>query len=985
MASDKNKTKTELIEELEALRACVQGNASVQPQSPSIREGKYKQVVDELPQMVYEFDHTGRLVYANAIALGIFGYSREDIANGLVLNQLIHPDDLERTVTNMGKAMQGEGSKGKEYRAKRKDGSFFPIKIYSQGVFEDGRPVGVRGTIVDISDVKQAEEKLKKSETYYRTLFENTGTAMCTFGNDAVIRSCNSQFEALSGYSTEEIIDRMKWSDMVDPAELKRISEYHAKREQEEHDAPSNYEFTFLAKEGVYKEVAIFIQVIPGTEDRVCSLIDITASKQAEEKLRSSEERYGLVVRGANDGIWDWDLDSDTVYYSPRYKAILGYEDHEFPNVAASWLDSVHPDDLNSTIAANTECIEGRVDQFEIEYRMRHKDGSYRWVLGRGASVKNEHGKVYRMAGTHTDVTARRKAEERFREIIENASDGIYQATPAGNFITVNSAMARHLGYESPNEMLSAVNDIGPQLWVKPEARAVFLKDLSDKGKLDNYEVQLSRKDGRQIWVSENIRAIYDDDGKMAQYEGFLQDITARKLHERTTNALYAISKAISTTRNLRHLYEHIHAILNEVIDARNFFIALYDEEKDRVFFPYFEDERDTYYDIRNVSDPETKSLTVHILRTGKPLFISQGNTQDKQVQESIGVVGTPAAVWLGVPLKLKGTIIGAMAVQHYSNPHHYTDTDVTLLEAVSEQVAMAIERKANEEELTSLNEELESKVETRTAELQEKASELQAANKRLTELDEIKSTLVSSVSHELRTPLTSIRGFAKLTGKDFLRHFHPLADRPTLEEKGERIRKNLEIIESEGERLTRLINDFLDINRIESGKAVWNDAFLNPCEVIRQAVTALSGAFAAKPDVQLSADLPKSIPPIHADPDKVQQVLINLLNNACKFTSEGSVTVSVVTNPDTLTISVADTGMGIPKEEQAQIFEKFHKSRKGDTISIKDKGTGLGLAICREIVEHYDGTIWVVSEPDKGSTFSFTLPTISGTETACT
>lgn len=449
-------------------------------------------------------------------------------------------------------------------------------------------------------------------------------------------------------------------------------------------------------------------------------------------------------------------------------------------------------------------------------------------------------------------------------------------------------------------------------------------------------------------------------------------------------HALYAISKAISTTRDLQDLYETIHTILGEVIDATNFFIAMLDEKEDRIIFTYFEDEKDDYYDIRNVSSPDTKSLTVHVITTGKPLFLSQAREYPSDIADKIGVVGSPAAVWIGVPLKLGSRVIGAMAVQHYTNPHHYTDSDVSLMETVAEQVALAIERKTNEEALTQLNEELESKVDQRTLEINEKAIELEAANTRLKDLDKIKSSLVSSISHELRTPLTSIRGFAKLTGKDFVRFFQPLADDDILMNKGERIRQNLKIIETEGERLTRLINDFLDINRIESGKAAWNDSFLNPCDVIRQASEALAGSFAAKPEVTLMTDLPETIPPIHADPDKVQQVLINLLNNACKFTNEGSVIVSATANIDTLTISVSDTGMGIPHDELSYIFEKFHKSRLGDTINTKDKGTGLGLAICKEIVEHYGGSIWVESTIDQGSIFSFTLPSVPGTETAC-
>ncbi len=264
-----------------------------------------------------------------------------------------------------------------------------------------------------------------------------------------------------------------------------------------------------------------------------------------------------------------------------------------------------------------------------------------------------------------------------------------------------------------------------------------------------------------------------------------MQDITTRKISERTTQAMYDISKAISTTSHLQELYETIHAILGEVIDATNFFIAMLDKDRDRLSFSYFADEMDDYYDIDNFSDPEKSSLVIHVMRTGKSLLLSTARPEDKQKWEALSILGTPPAVWLGTPLKIRDQVIGAVAVQHYSNPHHYSETDVAFMEAAAEQIAFAIERKTNEEKLTQLNEQLESTVEKRTAELRDKAEELEAANLRLTELDKIKSALVSSVSHELRTPLTSIRGFAKLAGRDFTRYFRPLETSENLEKKG--------------------------------------------------------------------------------------------------------------------------------------------------------------------------------------------------------
>ncbi|BDQ38797.1 hypothetical protein SYK_31570 [Pseudodesulfovibrio nedwellii] len=982
MREDHEKSKAELIAELNKLRFAVAGTDNE----------KYRNIVEGLPQFVFELDTAGNLRYTNEYALKSYGYSPKDVIDGLHLADIIHPDSVSQAQNSVASILKGEIIQGEEYIALRKDKSTFPIKVYSQRIVENNRTAGIRGIIVDISDMKLVERALLKSETYYRTLFENTGTAMTIIDTNSVIRSCNSQYERLSGYSTQEIEGKMCWSDFVPPEELERMQAYHATRTLKTNSAPDNYEFIFLARNGIHKQVHVFVGVIPDTNDRVCSLIDVTERKEALQALRKSEERYELMTWGANDGLWDWDLTTNSVYYSPRYKEILGYTDEEFPNQISSWENAVHPNDAKRCIAANRECVDGKIDQFQVEFRMFHKDGSIRWILGRGGSTKDENGTVYRLSGTHTDITKRKQAEnalrdseERYRTIFENATDGIYQCTLDGQFLTVNTAMARYMGYDSPTEMINTINNICQQMWVNPNDRQVFLQELAKNGTLQNYEQHIKRKDGSRIWISENARAIYNDNGDIEYYEGFLQDITTRRFNESTTKALYAISAAITITRDLSELYCAIHAIIADVIHAKNFFIAQVDEITDTMRFVYFRDEKDDYIDISGISDPNQNSLSINVYRTGNPFRFSSARPNDIAMTKKIGIIGTPPAAWLGVPLRLNGKVMGVMVVQDYSNPLQYSKTDVTFMIAVSEQVAMAIERKANEESLTRLNEKLESKVDQRTAELKTQTAELENANKRLRKLDEIKSALVSSVSHELRTPLTSIRGFAKLCARDFTRYFHPLTENKQLKGKGERIRDNLGIIDTEGERLTRLINDFLDINRIESGKAAWHDSLLNPCDIITKATTTASGSFAAKTGVQLKTDLPSTSRLIHADPDKMHQVLINLLNNAYKFTPHGTVTVSLRDNGESLILSIIDTGPGIPDEELPHLFEKFHKSPLGDTIRIADRGTGLGLTICKEIVEHYGGAIWVESTFGKGSCFSFSIPPVPGTKTKCT
>ena len=982
MNNDSEISKAELLDEVAALRRRVR--------ELETRTDPFRRMVDSLPQLIFETDRDGRFTYVNDAALKTYGFDRADVERGLSLADTLHPDHREKGLRELRRIMEGEPSPGHEYLGLRKDGSSIPIKTYAQAVETDGRIVGARGVVVDISDIKQAEEALIEREQHYRTLFETTDTAMVTISPDHIIRSCNSRFEELSGYPASEIVDRIIWMDLVDPADRQRMVEYHQARTSGG-DAPQRYDFTFVGRGGERRRTHITVGVIPGSAHRICSLLDVTEREEAREALRISEERYELVVRGSFDGIWDWHLTTGNVYYSPRYKAILGYGEDEFPGVFDSWLKSVHPDDLPGVMERQEPCLAGGTDHFEAEYRLRHRNGEYLWVRGRGTAARDASGSCVRLAGTITDITdwkrtdqALKQSEQRFRDIFTHASDGIFQSLPEGRLITANASMARIMGYDSPEEIIDSIYDIKTQCYANREDRDRFVAIMQKQGRIEHQEAQLTQRDGTPIWVLATVRSVFDKEGNFTCYEGFLTDITQRKNHERTTLALYAISKAISTTGDLHELYATIHAILGEVIDATNFYIGLLDPVRDRIVLPYFEDERDTTYNIVNISTPETKSLTAHVVRTGDPLLVTRDEILSPAHMAKAGYVGTAPAVWLGVPLKLKGTIIGAMAVQHYTNPAHYTRDDVAFMQAVSEQVAMAIERKRNEEELTLLNEDLESKVALRTAELLSKAAELESANRRLTELDEIKSGLVSSVSHELRTPLTSIRGFAKLAEKEFARHFHPLAESTTLRGRSERIRRNLRIIGTEGERLTRLINDFLDLNRIESGNATWNDEPVNPCDVIRQSMNSLSGAFAIKRTVRLHADFPDAVPLLHADPDKIKQLLINLLNNACKFTERGEVRVRIRSGPDTLTVSVSDTGIGIPVDELPYIFEKFHKTTYSDTVRSEARGTGLGLAICKEIVEHYGGAIWVESEPGRGSTFHFRLPAVRDTMQAC-
>ena len=258
-----------------------------------------------------------------------------------------------------------------------------------------------------------------------------------------------------------------------------------------------------------------------------------------------------------------------------------------------------------------------------------------------------------------------------------------------------------------------------------------------------------------------------------------------------------------------------------------------------------------------------------------------------------------------------------------------------------------------------------------------ESNDELEAAKQRLQKLDQLKSDFLSSVSHELRTPLTSIRGFAHLVEREFSRSFAALGGEDAgLSKKSLRIRENLEIILKESDRLTRLINDVLDLAKIEAGRVEWRDAPMLSGTLVRDAVNAAHGMFDQKPGVELKVEIADGLPLFVGDADRMQQVLVNLLNNAAKFTDQGEVTVKAFLGAENwIQIDIIDSGIGFPQEEAEAIFDKFQQAKHGDTLADRPKGTGLGLAISREIVERHGGKIRAQSQPGKGSVFSVLLP----------
>ena len=281
--------------------------------------------------------------------------------------------------------------------------------------------------------------------------------------------------------------------------------------------------------------------------------------------------------------------------------------------------------------------------------------------------------------------------------------------------------------------------------------------------------------------------------------------------------------------------------------------------------------------------------------------------------------------------------------------------------------IEMARNLKISHETLENYNRTLEQNVEARTIELRE-------TNEKLQELDKMKTDFLSTVSHELRTPLALVLGFARIISKRLEEVIFPLvrAEDNRVKKAINQVKGNVDIIMLEGTRLTDLINDVLDISKMEAGKIEWEMKLLSMDTVVKRAISTTSYFFEQN-NLKLIKDIEDGLPLIMGDEDRLIQVVINLISNAVKFTEKGSITCRVKNINNEIIVSIIDTGMGILEVEKESIFEKFKQI--SDTHTHNQRGTGLGLAICKQIVLHHGGRIWVESELGKGSTLTFAIP----------
>jgi len=794
----------------------------------SLAETRYRELVELLPQIVFEIDMAGIIVYANPQAERALGRTLEEVRGKNSVLEFVAAEDRERVRESMARVRPGQCAIN-EYRLRRPSGETFPVSTYSAPILRDGRVVGLRGVMVDITERKRTEEKAFESRRMLEVILDHfPGLAYrCRIDGGRTIEFVSRGCLELTGHPAEALIGNrdVSYDDLIDP--------------------------------------------------------------QYRESIRQKWQQ------------------------------------------------------------AMTER-----KPFTAEYPIVTATGEQKWVLERGQCLYARDGTVLALEGFAIDISERRKVEqalaesnESYRGLFNGVPEAIYIQNRQGVFLDVNHAAVKMYG-------------ISRETMIGHTPESVTAPDKNDLGAVARRVEQAF--DGTpqkfEFWGRRSDGVIFPKEVRLQRGTYFgedvviaiASDITERKRNESLQQALFEISETASRARDTRGLFFAIHRIIGGLMEAKNFYIALYDAKTDLISFPYFVDEFDPPEEPR----PPQKGVTEYVLRTGEPLLLDSALEAELEKRGEIELLGTSCQCWCGVPLKnVDGVTFGVMVTQTYHPGEKLTPTDLDVLIFVSQHVATAIERKKAEEELR----------------------QTEAQFQQLQKMETI-GTLVGSIAHDYNNVLTTIMGHTQL-----LEH--------KLKEEHPEWLRHVKAIMGAATDAAGMIQQLLDYSRQEDPAP----ESLNLSRLIREWADDMRRAVEER--ITLELDLAGDLCPVFADPPRIRQVLMNLIVNARDALPEGG-TVTVATQNRRLeadsivgscrmkaglyaALTVHDNGSGIRPEDLKRIFTPFFTTKE------KGKGTGLGLSTVKRVVERLGGGVSVKSDPGSGTLFTVLLPASMESEPA--
>jgi len=680
------------------------------------------------------------------------------------------------------------------------------------------------------------------------------------------------------------------------------------------------------------------------------------------EALKDSEQRFCFAVEGAGDGIWDWNIISGEMKFSGHYETMLGFNKGEIEPSIDAWMKSVHEEDLPACQRLLQDYLEGKSPEYSVELRLRCKDGSYKWILCRGTIVsRDDSGKPVRMIGIHTDITEHMMAESTVREqaqhtqaVLNNMLDGVITIDQNGTIDAFNPAAEAIFGYSASEVKGQNVKTLMPNPY--HDAHDGYLKNYLSTGNAHiigvGRVVKGKRKDGSIFPMDLAVAEITNKDEPI--FVGTVRDITEQnRIQEQVTRQKQLLDMLHTSTKNFVEkgdLHEAMRGMLTNLLELTGSEYGFTGEvlhQEDGT--PYlkthaitniaWDDETQQLYDeykIKGFDFFNLETLFGHVITSREPV-VSNDPANDPRAG-GLPEGHPPMHNFLGVPIFYGDMLVGMYGIANRDNG--YNDDIQQLLRPFNSTYGVMINsRRMMDLDLKNRN-------------------ELITAKEMAEHANRAKSEFLSSMSHELRTPMNAILGFGQLLDAD-----------PAIQDSQQ---DGVREILKAGHHLLALINEVLDLAKVESGHIELTLEPVEVCPVIEECLRLLS-TLAAERNIEL-AHHGVAGAVVRADLIRFKQVLLNLLSNAIKYNRDGGkVTLDIQsTDNDTLCIRVSDTGPGIAPERMPELFQPFNRLN-AEKSSIE--GTGIGLTLTRQIVEMMGGTVNVESEQGVGSTFSIELP----------
>jgi PAS domain S-box-containing protein len=658
----------------------------------------YKTLVTTLPDAVIVTDMAGAITFLSRRTLDLLGYKKESEIKYKNISDFIQAGMDKNQWIILEKIIEKKELRAEQINVLHKDGGILFIELSSSIIKNsNGKSEFYLCTLRDVSDKIKAANDKKESEEIFRTVFETAHD--CIFIKDINLkyRKMNSRVGELFGARSSELLDKTdcdlfgeKIGNKIRKQDLKVLAGNIVDVEERR------------LINGRFKDVHVIklpLRNASGEITGLCGIArEIADEKRTEKAIRAQKEKSQTYLDIANVIILALDRDGNITLINKKGAKILGYKKEEL--IGKNWIQKFVPKENRQQMEiVFSAIVAGQIEQPDyLENFIVTKSGERRLVAWHDTILKDEQGNITGTLSSGEDITdskqiqeALEESEEMYRVLVENANEAIL-VTQGGMLQFANSRTATLLDCTVEKAMSTPFAD-----FIHTDDRKMVADRHKKRIKGDFvpevYDFRIVSKTGEIKWIELNgIKISWQN--KPASLN-FLSDVSDRKEAERIKNVLYNISTSVNTTNDLIELSRSIKTQVGHVIDTTNFYIALYNKQSDTISMPFFVDEKDKF-----TTYPAKNTLTGYVIRTGKPLLAEEPEIKRLEKIGEIKLVGTPAKIWLGVPLQSGKEIIGAVVVQSYTDPSLYTTKHMEVLQFVSGQMAMALERKKGEDQV---------------------------------------------------------------------------------------------------------------------------------------------------------------------------------------------------------------------------------------------------------------------------------------------